>query len=71
VRQLLEPLLMDAGEADRPMAGAAATAKVVFDPHAEGGDSGSFAALHGLYWLVVNLAAEKLLPHQIAAELDA
>ena len=63
VRQLLEPLLADSEEADRLLDGAAAPARAVFDPTADpgGGDSGAFAALHGLYWLVLNIAGEKPL----------
>ena len=59
VRQLFEPLLVEPGERERLLAGAAAPALPVFeevDPD-RGGDP-SFAALHGLYWLTVNLAGE-------------
>ena len=63
VRQLFEPLLADPAEADRLMSGAAAAARPVFDPTAERSDdeSGVFASLHGLYWLALNIAAEKPL----------
>jgi DNA-binding CsgD family transcriptional regulator len=65
VRQLFEPLLVDPDERDRLLAGAAASAAAVFETLAD--DNGarsdtSFAALHGLYWLTVNLAdAQPLL----------
>lgn len=62
VRQLFEPVLTDHDAQDRAFAGAAATAREVFDIVAEpDGDSvqdPSFASLHGLYWLTVNLGAE-------------
>src|SRR5262245_55672602 len=63
VRQLFEPLLADSDEADRLLEGAAAAARAVFDPLAQPGEdeSGAFAALHGLYWLVLNIAGEKPL----------
>jgi predicted ATPase len=68
VRQLFEPLLADGSDAEELLSGAAATAKPVFDPHAETGadDSGAFASLHGLYWLVLNVAAQKPLLLSIA-----
>ena len=63
VRQLFEPLLQGEG-ADGDgglLAGAAGAARTVFEGvqpgDADAGDS-SFSALHGLYWLSVNLAAE-------------
>ncbi|MGE0066472.1 MAG: AAA family ATPase, partial [Solirubrobacterales bacterium] len=64
VRQLFEPLLADPTARERLLAGAAASASAVFDapggqPEAPG-DS-SFAILHGLYWLTVNLSAERPL----------
>ena len=45
------------------LAGAAAAASVVFASPEEGAPAGdaSFAALHGLYWLALNLAAERPL----------
>lgn len=57
VRQLLERRLVRAGEAQRSelLTGAAALAGPVLGLAGKGGDS--FAALHGLYWLVANLAA--------------
>jgi DNA-binding CsgD family transcriptional regulator len=62
VRQLFEPELADARERKRLMSGAAATAETVFTsvPGESGGDT-SFAALHGLYWLTSDIAAEKPL----------
>lgn len=58
VRQLFEPLL--ARQGDGLLAGPAAAATAVFDsvPDASPADDASFAALHGLYWLVVNLTAD-------------
>jgi DNA-binding CsgD family transcriptional regulator len=61
VRQLYEPLLSDREIRERLLDGAAATATSVFESvaHASEGDGDvSFAALHGLYWLTVNLASE-------------
>jgi DNA-binding CsgD family transcriptional regulator len=58
VRQLLEARMVRASECERAelLAGAAALASPVLG--VGGGTSGdSFAALHGLYWLVANLAA--------------
>jgi DNA-binding CsgD family transcriptional regulator len=65
VRQLIEPVRMSAGpgEWDALLDGAAGLAARVFD----GGDTGSveddvaFAAMHGLYWLIANLAARRPL----------
>jgi len=59
VRQLFEPSLATPKKRERLLAGAAAPAATVFeaDPGAGGGDA-SFAALHGLYWLTVDLAGE-------------
>jgi DNA-binding SARP family transcriptional activator/DNA-binding NarL/FixJ family response regulator len=59
VRQLFEGAIGDAAALE----GAAASASVVFaapDAGPPGGDA-SFAALHGLYWLALNLAAERPL----------
>ena len=63
VRQLFEPLLARASGADRSdlMTGAAALAQPLFDesqfaPGPEGPADASFAMLHGLYWLLANLA---------------
>jgi DNA-binding CsgD family transcriptional regulator/tetratricopeptide (TPR) repeat protein len=60
VRQLVEGLLVDADVAERAFAGAARGARPIFgslDADGAEGDA-SFAALHGLYWLVVNLAGD-------------
>ena len=59
VRQLFEAVVADPDA----LAGAAATARVVFASPDEGAPTGdaSFAALHGLYWLALNLAAERPL----------
>jgi DNA-binding SARP family transcriptional activator/DNA-binding CsgD family transcriptional regulator len=62
VRQLFEGVLADPGLRDRALAGAAAPARAVFeagDPSPdEGPGHAGFAALHGLFWLCVNLSAE-------------
>jgi DNA-binding SARP family transcriptional activator/DNA-binding CsgD family transcriptional regulator len=64
VRQLFEAELADPARRRRALAGAAAPAAAVFaapgdDPGAAtAGSDGSFAALHGLFWLTVNLASE-------------
>ena len=60
VRQLFEAVVADPDA----LAGAAAAARVVFASPEEGAPAGgdaSFAALHGLYWLALNLAAERPL----------
>ena len=61
VRQLFEPRLADDAVRARVFTGAAAAAAAVFglpgEQHDASGD-GSFASLHGLYWLTVNLCAE-------------
>jgi DNA-binding CsgD family transcriptional regulator len=64
VRQLLEPVVAGASEPDREALfdGAASLSRCLFAP----GDSGSmpppgdnaFSMLHGLYWLINNLAAD-------------
>ena len=65
VRQLLEPVVVacDAEEREALLAGAAALAKpVLFAADPEAGAEPSFSALHGLYWLTINLAdAQPLL----------
>jgi ATP/maltotriose-dependent transcriptional regulator MalT len=61
VRQLFEALLTDPAVRERWLAGAAGPAAAVFSPPGESaGDAGdaSFAALHGLFWLTANAAAE-------------
>jgi DNA-binding CsgD family transcriptional regulator len=64
VRQLFEAQLADPAVSKRALSGAAALARSVFaslepEPGAEG--DASFATLHGLYWLLVNLAGERPL----------
>ena len=55
------PLLADDRERERLLAGAAASAAPVFEtlaPAGAGPGDGSFAALHGLYWLTTNVAED-------------
>src|SRR5262245_61231382 len=62
VRQLLEPVVAHAPgpERDRWLTGAAALARPLFEPPVPGSPGRStdaaFAMLHGLYWLLSNLA---------------
>ena len=58
VRQLFEAPI--AGRRDALLAGSAAPAAAVF-AGLDGEGGASFAALHGLYWLALNLAAERPL----------
>jgi predicted ATPase len=62
VRQLLEPAIAGDPAGDRLFAGAAALAKPLFAPTGAAlptpAPDGLFSMLHGLYWLVDNLAAE-------------
>lgn len=61
VRQLLEGPLVDPEVAARAFAGAAEGARPIFASPETGPDAAgdaSFAALHGLFWLVVNLVGE-------------
>ncbi len=62
VRQLFEPPLTDGETRERWLAGAAAPARAIFeaeDSHGNGLTSdATFAALHGLYWLTANVAAD-------------
>ena len=60
VRQLLEGVVLDPASAERALAGAAAPARAVFE-FSSSDQSGAFAALHGLYWVCVNLAGERPL----------
>jgi DNA-binding CsgD family transcriptional regulator len=56
--QLFEPALAERGEA--LFAGAAGSARGVFELSPAGDDlDPSFAVLHGLYWLTVNLSADR------------
>ena len=62
VRQLFEPPLTDGEARERWLAGAAAPARAIFEA-ADSGSNGmvsdaTFAALHGLYWLTANVAAD-------------
>jgi DNA-binding CsgD family transcriptional regulator len=62
VRQLFEPALAS-DERDLLLTGAAANAAALFDAASaepEGGDA-SFAMLHSLYWLTLNIAGEEPL----------
>jgi DNA-binding NarL/FixJ family response regulator len=66
VRQLFEGVLAEPARRKRMLAGAAGPAQAVFGalPEPSGnGDSGgaSFASLHGLFWLALNLAEERPL----------
>lgn len=56
VRQIFEPALIAAGRRDELLSGVAAASRGVFDL-AHDDAEGSFAVLHGLYWLTVNLTA--------------
>jgi DNA-binding CsgD family transcriptional regulator len=63
VRQLFEPALSATGHPQDLFTGAAAGAASVFAPpgsEAMAGDA-SFPALHGLFWLTLNLAADRPL----------
>jgi DNA-binding NarL/FixJ family response regulator len=60
VRQLFEELVADPERRDGLLAGAAAPAAAVFGALDGDGDA-SFAALHGLFWVALNLAAERPL----------
>src|SRR3954447_4355549 len=64
VRQLFEPLLVDPKLRKQALSGSAATAAAVFEAPGDGGEGevsgdGSFAVLHGLYWLTVNLSSQR------------
>jgi DNA-binding CsgD family transcriptional regulator len=65
VRQLFEGALADAAVRVQVLTGAAEAARPVFESlePAPAGDTGdaSFATLHGLYWLMINLAADRPL----------
>jgi DNA-binding NarL/FixJ family response regulator len=66
VRQLFEGLIADDKRRKRIFSGAAAPAQSVFgslpEPSSNGDTGGaSFAALHGLFWLTLNLAEERPL----------
>jgi hypothetical protein len=56
VRQIFEPALTAAERREELLAGAASISRAVFDLAHDDAD-GSFAVLHGLYWLTINLTA--------------
>ena len=60
VRQLFEPALFSAADAerDRWLSGAAGLTRSMFEDAGAGHDESSYARLHGLYWLCANLAAD-------------
>jgi DNA-binding CsgD family transcriptional regulator len=62
VRQLFEPALHDGEARERWLDGAAAPARAIFEAAELGSESvgtdATFAALHGLYWLTANVAAD-------------
>ena len=60
VRELFEAVVADSARAEQALAGAAAPAAPVFGAPDGDGDV-SFAALHGLLWVALNLAAERPL----------
>jgi hypothetical protein len=61
VRQLFEPQLLDPTHADALLAGPAQGARPVFETVGDDRSEGSFAVLHGLYRLTVNLTADRPL----------
>jgi DNA-binding SARP family transcriptional activator/DNA-binding CsgD family transcriptional regulator len=61
VRQLFEAAVADPAARDRALAGAAAGAAQVFGAPEGDSEDASFAVLHGLFWLALNLAAERPL----------
>ena len=71
VRQLVERRLAEASPAERSrwLSGAAEFAKLAVSPPRQDGETEpadvSFAVMHGLYWLVANLAAERPVMLQI------
>ncbi len=58
VRQLFEPLLQDPSRGGSLLAGAGQGARPVFETVGDELVENSFAVLHGLYWLTVNLTAD-------------
>jgi DNA-binding CsgD family transcriptional regulator len=60
VRQLIEPAVASGADADSLFAGAAALCRPLFSATDDGVGDG-FAMLHGLYWLLNNLAADRPL----------
>ncbi|HEX8208123.1 MAG TPA: AAA family ATPase, partial [Solirubrobacteraceae bacterium] len=61
VRQLFEAAVADPGARERGLAGAAAGAAQVFGAPEGDAEDASFAVLHGLFWLALNLAHERPL----------
>ena len=61
VRQLFEAIAADPERGPAALAGAAAPAASVFGALGDEEGVASFAALHGLFWLASNLAAEQPL----------
>lgn len=60
VRQLFEPVLGGPGGEDA-LSGAASPARSVFEGSGGDGEAAGFAILHGLYWLALNVGAERPL----------
>src|SRR6201999_123200 len=58
IRQLFEPVLAEVGR-EVAFAGAAEAARPVFE--GETSEGATFAVLHGLYWLTLNVGAERPL----------
>jgi DNA-binding CsgD family transcriptional regulator len=60
VRQLFEPVLQSATQAERRrlLSGAAAQARRVFEPDDEDDTDAELATLHGLFWLTANLCEQ-------------
>jgi DNA-binding CsgD family transcriptional regulator len=58
IRQLFEPVLTEVGR-ETAFDGAAAAARPVFE--GETSEGATFAVLHGLYWLTLNVGAERPL----------
>ncbi len=63
IHQLIEPVLSDASPERRAslLRGAAARAERVLESAGHSVDEGSYAVVHGLYWLVANLVEERPL----------
>lgn len=61
VRQLFEPVMVEPDQRRRWLAGPATPAARVFEPPEEARVAGdaSFGILYGLFWLVVNMAADR------------
>jgi DNA-binding CsgD family transcriptional regulator len=60
-RQLFEAAVTDPDQREAALAGAAGAARPVFETAAGPEATGSFAVLHGLYWLALNLAESRPL----------